>query len=340
MGVGSPDLGGFAEVRAVSLFAGYEVDEELRPVARLLDYDLDQRLASMVALEAHIPEDAYSARTLQTERVGNAIVISDEGLMLTIGYLVTEAEEVIVTTNAGLSVEAHVLGIDSATGFALLHPLAPLGLPPMPIGDSRKVRGQAPVISAGAGGRSHALSGRILAREPFAGYWEYYLEAALFVEPAHPHWNGAALIGPGGDLIGVGSLKMEQMAQGGDVSPLNLFVPAELLPPILDDLSRGRPARPPRPWLGVISQEISQHVVIVDVSQGGPASRAELRRGDVIHRIAGHRVSELGDFYRRLWALGPPGVIAPLTIQREHDVFDVEIRTADRQSLQKKRRLN
>lgn len=323
-----------------SLFTGYEVDEELRPVPRLLGYDLDVRLASMVALEAHIPEDAYSARTLSTERIGNAIVISEQGLMLTISYLVMEAEEVIVTTNDGARIEAHVLGIDAATGFALLHALEPLGLPAMPIGDSRKVRADAPVISIGAGGRSHALSGRILAREPFAGYWEYYLDAALFVEPAHPHWNGAALIGPAGDLIGVGSLKMEQMAQGGDVSPLNLFVPAELLPPILDDLSHGRPAREPRPWLGVISQEISSHVVVVDVSTGGPASRAELRRGDVIHRIAGHRVSSLGDFYKRLWALGPPGVVADLTIQREHDVFDVAIRTSDRQSMQKKRRLN
>jgi S1-C subfamily serine protease len=322
-----------------SLFAGYEVDEELRPVARQFDFNLAQRLASLVALESRIPEDAYSARTLNTERVGNAIVIGAEGLMLTIGYLLTEAEEVIVTTNEGARIEAHVLGIDQATGFGLLHALSPLGLPAMPIGDSTKVRGDAKVISAGAGGRSHALSSRIVAREPFAGYWEYYLDSALYVEPAHPHWNGAALIGPTGDLIGVGSLKMEQLAPDGDVSPLNLFVPAELLVPILDDLTHGRP-RPPRPWLGVLSREISSHVVIVDVSQGGPASRAELRSGDVIHRIAGHRVSELGDFYKRLWALGPPGVTAPLTIQRENDVFDVEIRTADRSALQKKRRLN
>jgi S1-C subfamily serine protease len=322
-----------------SLFAGYEVDEELRPVARQFDFNLAQRLASLVALESRIPEDAYSARTLNTERVGNAIVIGEEGLMLTIGYLLTEAEEVIVTTNDGARIEAHVLGIDQATGFGLLHALEPLGLPAMPIGDSSKVRSDAKVISAGAGGRSHALSSRIVAREPFAGYWEYYLDAALYVEPAHPHWNGAALIGPTGDLIGVGSLKMEQMAPDGDVSPLNLFVPAELLVPILDDLSHGRP-RPQRPWLGVLSREISSHVVIVDVSHGGPASRAELRSGDVIHRIAGHRVSELGDFYKQLWALGPPGVTAPLTIQRENDVFDVEIRTTDRSTLQKKRRLN
>jgi len=323
-----------------SLFAGYEVEEELRPVARLVDFDLDARLDSVVALEAHIPEDAWSARTLQTERLGNAIVIGEEGLMLTISYLVTEAEEVIVSTNDGARVEAHVLGIDPGTGLALIHALEPLGLPAMPIGDSRKVRAEAAVISAGGGGRAHALCGHILAREPFAGNWEYYLEAALFVEPAHPHWSGAALIGPAGDLIGVGSLRMEQMAPGGEVSPLNMFVPAELLPPVLDDLMHGRPARPPRPWLGVISREISSHVVVENVSPGGPASRAELRRGDIIHRIAGRKVSDLAGFYRALWALGPPGAVAPLTIQREHDVFDVEVRTADRLSLQKRRRLN
>lgn len=323
-----------------SLFDGYEVDEELRPVARLFDFDLEARLASVVSLEAHIPEDAYSARSLQTHRVGNAIVIGEEGLMVTIGYLVTEAERVIVTTNDGVRAEAHVLGIDNATGFGLLHALDPLGAPAMPIGDSRKAGAEAAVVAVGAGGPDHALSARILAREPFAGYWEYYLDAALYVEPAHPHWNGAALLGPTGDLIGVGSLHMEQVTEGRKRSFLNLFVPAELLPPILDDLSHGRPARAPRPWLGVLSREISSHVVIHDVSPGGPASRAELRSGDVIHRVGGQRVSDLAGFYKRLWALGPPGVVAPLTIQREHDVFEVEVRTADRASLQKKRRLN
>jgi len=323
-----------------SLFAGYEVDEELQPVARLVDFDLDARLRSVVALEARIPEDAWSARSLNTERVGNAVVIGEEGLLLTIGYLVTEAEEVVVSTNDGARIECHVLGIDQATGFGLIHALEPLGLPAVPIGDSRKVKPEAAVISAGGGGRSHALCGRIIAREPFPGYWEYYLDAALFVEPAHPHWSGAALIGPAGDLIGVGSLRMEQQAPGGDVSPLNMFVPAELLPPILDDLSHGRPARPPRPWLGLLSQEISSHVVVMDVSAGGPASRAELRRGDIIHRVEGQKVSDLGGFYKLLWGLGPPGVVANLTIQREHDVFDVAIRTADRQALQKRRRLN
>jgi S1-C subfamily serine protease len=323
-----------------SPFAELEVDEALRPIAQLFDFDLDRRLSSVLVLESRISQDASSARSLGTHRLGNAIVIGAEGLMLTIGYLITEADEVTVSTDDGRQIPAHVLGTDQATGFGLIHALEPLDLPPIPLGDSRKLRAETAVISAGGGGRAHALCGQVLARAPFAGYWEYYLEEALIVGPAHPHWSGAALIGPAGDLVGVGSLRMEQLEENGDVYPLNMFVPAELLPPILDDLSRGRPARPPRPWLGVLSQEVSSHVVILDVTAGGPAARAELRRGDVVHAVAGERVSDLAGFYTRLWALGPPGVVVPLTIQRESDVFDLEIRSGDRLALQRKRRLN
>ena len=323
-----------------SLFAGYEVEEELRPVARLLDFDLDRCLSCVATLESRVSEDAFSARSLGTHRVGNAMVIGAEGLMLTIGYLLTEAEDVVVGLGDGRRVLAHVLGVDQATGFGLIHALEPLDLPALAVGDSRKVGSESAVISAGGGGRAHALCGQILAREPFAGYWEYYLDEALFVAPAHPHWSGAALIGPAGDLIGVGSLRMEQLDSNGETSFLNMFVPAELLTPILDDLTHGRPARPPRPWLGVLAQEVSSHVIVLDVSPGGPAARAQLRAGDVIHRIAGEPVTSLAGFYKKLWSLGAPGVVAPLTVQRERDVFDMEIRSADRLGLQKKRRLN
>jgi S1-C subfamily serine protease len=323
-----------------SPFDELEVDKALRPIAQLFDFDLDLRLSSVLALESRISDDAATARTLGTYRPGNAMVIGAEGLVLTIGYLITEADDVTLTVSDGRRIPAHVLGVDQATGFGLVHALEPLNLPALSIGDSRRLRPEAAVISAGGGGLAHALGGRVLARAPFAGYWEYYLEEALYVEPAHPHWSGAALIGPAGDLVGVGSLRMEQLARDGEIEPLNLFVPAELLPPILDDLARGRAARPPRPWLGVLSQEASSHIVILGVTPGGPAARAELRRGDIVRRLAGEVVSDLAGFYTRLWALGPPGVVVPLTIQREDDVFDVEIRSADRLALQRKRRFN
>ena len=323
-----------------SPFDELEVDEALRPIARLFDFDLDRRLSSVLALESRISDDAASAKTLGTYRPGNAVVIGAEGLVLTIGYLITEADDVTVTTGDGRRIPAHVLGTDQATGFGLVHALEPLDLPAMPIGDSRKLRPAAGVIWAGGGGGAHALGGHVLARGFFAGYWEYYLEEALFVGPAHPHWSGAALIGPNGDLVGVGSLHMQRHDQDGDIQPLNMFVPAELLPPILDDLASGRAATPPRPWLGVISQDTGSHVVIQDVTPGGPAARAELRRGDIVRRLAGKPVKDLAGFYTRLWALGLPGVIIPLTIQREDDVFDVEVRSGDRLAMQRKRRFN
>jgi S1-C subfamily serine protease len=323
-----------------SPFDGYEVERRRRPSAEACRFDLDQALSAVVALEARVPAEAFTAGTLGRERLGNGTVIGPNGLVLTIGYLVTEAEEVTLTTNDGRRVPAHALGSDPATGMGLVHALEPLHLPALPLGDSRTLQAQSPVVLAGGGGRAHAASGRVLARAPFAGYWEYLLENAIITEPAHPHWSGAALIGAAGELMGVGSLHMQQRSPNGGTIANNMFVPIELLPPILDDLARGEPAGPPRPWLGVFAQEVGAHVVVIDVSPGGPSARAELRAGDVILGVAGVAVSSLADFYTRVWALGPAGVHIPLRIQREHDVFDLQIRSADRASMLTKRRLN
>jgi S1-C subfamily serine protease len=323
-----------------SPFLGLEVDEDLRPVARAFDFDLDHCLSSVTVLEASVSDEAYTAHTLGTERAGNAIVLSAKGLVLTIGYLVTEADEVMLTTNDRRHVPAHVLGVDQVTGFGLLQALEPLDLPPMPLGDSRKLDPGDPVIVAGGGGISHALSGELLARQPFSGYWEYHLDEALFVEPAHPHWSGAALINGAGVLVGVGSLQMERLASDGEISPFNMFVPAELLAPILDDLACGRPAHPPRPWLGVLVQEVDSHVVLINVSPDGPAALAGLRAGDRVRAVAGRRVTGLAGFYNQVWGLGAPGVTATLTVQRGGEVFDVDVRTADRGSRLRKRRFN
>lgn len=323
-----------------SPFDGFEVERQLRPSGQGLGFELDRTLSSVVVLHARVPADAFTAETLGPERLGNGIVIGNNGLVLTIGYLITEAEDVTLITNEGRAVPAHVLGYDAVTGFGLVHALEPLDLPALPLGDSRHLEHDDPIILAGGGGRSHAVAGRVIARAPFAGYWEYLLDEALFTAPGHPHWSGAALIGPSGALMGVGSLQMNQEAPGGQTRPINMCVPIELLPPILDDLSKGRPAHPPRPWLGLLSHDTGAHVVVMDVSSGGPAARAEVRAGDIILAIAGQPVGSLADFYTKLWSLGPAGVVAPLRLKRERDVFDVEIRTIDRASRLRKRRYN
>jgi S1-C subfamily serine protease len=323
-----------------SFFDGLSVERQLRPSARDVAFDLDAALASVVGVHSRVPADAFTAKTLSRERLGNGVVIGNDGLVLTIGYLVTEADDVTLITNEGRSVAAHVLGVDPVTGFGLVNALEPLDLPTLALGDSRPLAAEDRVVMAGAGGVSHAVDARVIARAPFAGYWEYLLEEALFTGPGHPHWSGAALIGPTGGLVGVGSLQMTHEAQSGRQRLINMSVPIELLPPILDDLSRGRSPQPPRPWLGVFAQDTGSHVEVVDVSKEGPADRAEVRAGDVILAVAGAPVASLADFYTRLWALGGAGVTAPLRLRRERDVFDVEIRTIDRATKLKKRRLN
>lgn len=323
-----------------SPFDGYEVEARNWPSARAYPFDLDRTLSSLVALQAEIPEDAFTADSLGTERLGNGIVIGPNGLVLTMGYLIMEAEEVTLTLNDGARVDAHVLGSDPVTGFGLVQALEPLGLPALPLGDSRPLKAGAAVIIAGAGGRSHAAAGHVVARMRFAGYWEYLLDNAIITEPAHPHWSGAALIGATGELVGVGSLSLQGQARGGAVVPVNMFVPAELLPPILDDLARGKPAHPPRPWLGVLAHDLGAHVVVAGVNPHGPAARAELRMGDIILAVGGRTVSELADFYTQLWAQGPAGATVELRVQRDGDVFEVEVRSADRASMLRKPRFN
>jgi S1-C subfamily serine protease len=322
-----------------SPFEGYEVEVEHRPAAEGWSFDLERTLSAVVALEATVPDDAFTARTLGTERLGNGVVIGMNGLVLTIGYLINEAQEITLTLNNGRRVEAHALGVDSHSGLGLVQALQPLDLPALQLGDSQALLDGDPVIIAGGGGRAHAAVGKVLTRMPFAGYWEYMLEDAIMTEPAHPHWSGAALIGAGGDLLGIGSLSLQRRLRRG-IRPLNMFVPTDLLPPILDDLAQGKAPHPPRPWLGVISGEASDQIVITGVTPGSPASRAELRQGDLILAIDGAAVTDLADFYTRLWALGPAGVRVPLTLQREGDVFDVEVRSADRAGLMRKRRFN
>ncbi len=323
-----------------SPFSGIEVEEADRPKADGFAFDLDRVLSSVVALEAEIPKDAFTASVLGTERVGNGVVLREDGVVLTIGYLITEAEQVILTTGDGRRVPAHVLGVDHKSGLGLIHALEPLGLPALPLGDSHSLTNDSAVLIAGGGGRAHAAQGVLVTREPFAGYWEYLLDEALFTTPAHPHWSGAALIGPKGDLVGLGSLRVEQQGPKRRTTALNMSVPAERLTPIFDDLLRGRTIGTPRPWLGLFAQALDDKLVVLGVSPGGPAAKAELRRGDIIMALDEQPVNDLATFYQTLWALGPAGVEAPLTLAREGDVFDVRLRSADRNALLKKRRLN
>jgi S1-C subfamily serine protease len=293
----------------------------------------------VVGLHSIVPPDAFTADTLGVERAGNGVLI-DDGLVLTIGYLITEAETVWLHLGDGRVVQGHALGFDQETGFGLVQALGKIDLPALETGSSSGADIGERIVVGGAGGRTRSLAGRIAAKQEFAGYWEYVLEEAIFTYPAHPNWGGTALISAEGKLIGIGSLQLER-ARNGKNEHLNMVVPIDLLPPVLEDLRKfGRVNRPVRPWLGLYSTEIEDKIVVVGIAPKGPAARAEIKTGDVVVAVKGDRVSTLASFYRKVWSLGRAGVEVPLTLYREGVTFDVRVNSSDRTKFLKGPRLH
>src|SRR5437016_12884604 len=235
----------------MSSSSDWEMPHSFQPKPENYAYDLEAALTSMVGLRAIIPADAFTAETLGTERSGNGVLIRD-GAVLTIGYLIPEAETIWLHLADGRAVPGHVLAYDQETGFGLVQALARLNLPALPIGQSKAAKVGDPVVVAGAGGRKHSVVARIAAKQEFAGNWEYVLDEAIFTAPAHPFWGATAMIGKGGELLGIGSLQVQQMRETGTAEPLNMIVPIDILKPIFDDLmTLGRSNDPPRPWVGL-----------------------------------------------------------------------------------------
>jgi S1-C subfamily serine protease len=312
---------------------------ELQPSARALGFDLQRALDAVVMLRAEIPEDAFTASILGTERTGSAVVIRDDGLMLTIGYLITEAQSIWLTANDGTVLAGHPLAYDAVTGFGLVQPLGRLGAPALGRGAAAAAKVGDEAIVIAHGGRSHALRARIISKREFAGYWEYVLDEALFTSPPHPEWGGAALVGTNGELLGIGSLLVQEALDGESVQG-NMFVPIDLLAPILDDMLRfAAPARPPRPWLGMYTAELEQRLVVSGLARGGPAESAGVRAGDVVIEVAGEPVAGLADMFRKVWRLGPAGVEVPLTVARDGGLSRLQVQSADRSSFLKKPQL-
>ena len=315
----------------------WDVPLAQQPRPEELGFDLDRALSAVVSLEAEIPEDAFTASILGTERSGSGVVISDSGLILTIGYLVTEAESVWLTDVHGKVTPAHPIAVDQTTGLALVQALGRLDVPALPLGTVASTPVGEPVILAAGGGRAQAVRARVVAKQEFSGYWEYYLDEAVFTAPAHPLWGGAGLIGPDGRLLGIGSLHVQQSGGRGGAQDVNMVVPIDLLPPILNDLlTLGRVNAPPRPWLGVYCTESGGRVVIADVSEDGPAGNAGMRAGDIIASVRDRAVETLAEFYAEVWACGAAGVEIPIEIVREKRSLWVRVKSADRMSFLKK----
>jgi len=313
---------------------------DMRPRPEDWRFDLDAALDSVVLLRSEIPEDAFTAPILGTERVGNGIVIRDDGLILTIGYLITEASTIWLTTNRGNVVGGFPIAYDQASGFGLVQPLGKLGVDAITRGSASTCRVGENVVVASHGGREHALKATVFAKREFAGYWEYVLDEAVFTAPAHPQWGGAALIGSTGDLLAVGSLLVQEKVDAGTLQG-NMLVPIDLLEPILDDMLKlGRPSGAVKPWLGMYTTDNGPKLTVAGVAPGGPADKAGVRAGDAVVEIAGAKPSSLADLWRRLFDLGNAGVEVPLKLARKDRLIDARVVSADRNDFLKKPHLH
>ena len=293
--------------------------------------NIEKKLQAIVQVRARIPRSARTARGLGTEREANGVVIDSKGHVLTIGYIILEAEFIEVVLSGGMRVEAKFVAYDHDTGFGLIRVVEPVGAEPMKLGESAGIKEGDAIIVAGHGGTSRVLGAQVISRREFAGWWEYLLDRAIFTSPPHPDFAGAALIGPDGRLVGVGSLFSQTLVPGVGVVPGNMFVPIDLLKPILADMKRsGRSGRPPRPWMGLRSEEIKGRIFVNRVSSGGPAEEAGLKPGDIILAVNRKEVSNLAGFYRKVWALGKAGVDVPLSVLQGNRLRTITIRSADR----------
>jgi S1-C subfamily serine protease len=284
-------------------------------------------LSAIVHVHANIVPDARSAETLGTRRSGTGVVI-DDGLVLTIGYLVMEAASIEVTSMDGRTLPANLVAYDPITGFGLVRSVLALNAKPLPLGDSSALAVADVALVATPNGYSLA---RVVSRRTFAGYWEYLLENAIFTAPPRSDFGGAALISKDGKLLGIGSLIVADAEQPRTRSPGNMFVPVDALKPILKDLlATGRTTGPARPWLGFNLAVVEDRVVVMRVSKDGPAEQAGLQPGDVIAAVGDRAVATLEDVYRAIWDRGAAGVKVPLRIARDARAFAVDVRSIDR----------
>jgi S1-C subfamily serine protease len=283
---------------------------------------------SVVKVRTQAVRDARSSRSLGAEREGTGVVIDSNGLVLTIGYLITEAEKVELSTADGKVFPATVLGYDNATGMGLLKALTPLPVKPVDMGESGGIAERELVLIVGFDGVAPAY---VVSKRPFVGYWEYLLDEAIYTAPATVNWQGAALLSREGKLLGIGSLVVGDALGTSANIPGNMFVPIDVVKPVLGDMvANGKSTAKPRPWLGVNTQEVQGNLIVTRVSPESPAEDAGLQKGDVIVGVSGAAIHGQKDFYTKLWATGNAGVDVPIEVLKGNQVQKYTLKSIDR----------
>ena len=289
-------------------------------------------LEALVSIRAHVPEDAMSAGLLGTERAGHGIRVRDDGLIITIGYVINEAEEIWIGSYDGRAVPGFVVGNDFRTGLGLIRPMMPLPGRSLQIGHSGDLQvGDAVWVAGSRRADPQVVDAQVIAKQEFAGRWEYVLDEAIFTTPTHESWSGAALMDLQGRLCGVGSLVIQGFEADDSQVTVNMFVPIDVLTPIIDEISvRGRRPEPPRPWLGMLVHDDHDTLVVVGIYRDCPADKAGLRPGDIVLRVDGQPVNNLAHMFRTVWSLGGAGVNVPLLVLRDAQLQETTIKSAPR----------
>jgi serine protease Do len=294
---------------------------------------------AVVGVKVKAIANARSNDTLGQERAGSGVLIGPDGLVLTIGYLILEADQVEVTDADGSTVPAAVVAYDHATGFGLLRPMARLSQKPVRLGTSGPVS-QLDRLMIVTGGQEQTISiATVVSRRQFAGYWEYLIDGAIFTSPPRLDHSGAALINKDGELVGIGSLFVMDALTPGERLPGNMFVPVDLLKPVLDEMVRtGAQQAARRPWLGVNSLEEDGRVKVVQVNEESPADQAGIVAGDIILQVNGEAVGSLEKFYGTLWSrCGKPGNDVRLTVLHGPTLREVTVRSIDRHDFMRRK---
>ena len=306
----------------LSILSGHAATESPRTAHSFYD--------SVVDIYAKIPPEARTASSLGQERAGTGVVI-DGGYILTIGYLVIEASEIKIGLSNGQTVPGTLVGCDHTTGFGILKSVVPIALTELTLGDSDKIQVDESLLILPSPQQGFSSLAQMVSRRPFAGWWEYYLEDSIYTFPTNQAWAGAPLVNAEGEILGIGSLFVADAVSQGVMSPGNLFVPINLLKPILAELTEfGRRKTNIKPYLGLSSDDSSGQVVITRVNEGGPSDKVGILAQDIITHVNQTPVTTLKDFYEAVWGSGESGSIVSLEISRAGQDMSVRVQTVDR----------
>ena len=318
-----------AEDSTAGVAAGSDAATAVEESAEVLD--ASRLFSAIVKVQTRAVPNARSAASLGQEREGNGVVIGDGGLILTIGYLIVEADEVKIIDSRGRTLPGRIVGYDNATGLGLVRTVAPLDVRPLPLGDSGKLAEREPVMIVNYGGPEEVTLAYVVSRRLFTASWEYMLDQAIFTTPPTLNWSGAALVDRDGRLLGIGSLIVREAMTGDHNLPGNMFVPIDALKPVLAELIKtGRRAGAARPWLGVAADEQQGRLFVTRVSPEGPGDEAGIMVGDIILAVGGEGVRTQAEFYRKVWGRGAAGAEIPLRVLQGVDVREMKVRSIDR----------